>query len=87
MKSISTSGLALVLSVCALGLLAFAPRQTPAQKWEYKLVTENVSITAPEKERVAQRQHIEAVLNQLGADGWQLTVVVNGTGIFRRPAY
>ena len=69
--------------VAALSLFAFT---RPARDgWNYRIVRgAGIDLSAPVEAQQAQVAAMEATLNQLGADGWDLAAVLDGVAVMRR---
>lgn len=79
--------LATLLLVPAAGalLLAFARPQPQVVSWQYRVErVAGLDISARAEEQEQQRQQIEARLNAIAAEGFELVQAVPGGAIFRR---
>jgi hypothetical protein len=79
----------LVLSlalVAGAGLLAFTRPAPQVVAWQYRVeLGMGIDIAAQPEEREAQRRGIEATINQIASEGFELLQVVPGGAVFRKP--
>jgi len=79
------ASLALVL-VSAAALVAFVRPAPQAVVWQYRVeLGAGLDVSARPEEREAQRRAIEATLNQIASEGFELVQVLPGGAVFRRP--
>ena len=71
-------------ALAAVTLVAFT-RPAPGG-WEYHIARgAGIDLSAPAETQQQQVAAMEATLNQLGADGWELAAVQGGVAVMRRP--
>jgi hypothetical protein len=84
-----TLALVAFAALASTALLAFArpePIPAPAAAWEYRIVRgAGIDLGALPKAQDEQMAAAQALLNQLGAEGWELQVVQGPFAVLRRP--
>ena len=67
-------------------LVAFTRPAPQAMAWQYRLALgSGIDISANAEAREAQRRDIEATINKIAGEGWELVQIVPGGAVFRRP--
>ena len=80
------SRILIIVLVVAMVATAFTwPRPAQVVGWEYHIVRAgNIDITANHEEQQVQMQQSQAMMNELGAKGWELVDVESPFAVFRR---
>jgi len=79
------AALALLLVACAT-LVAFARSEPRAVTWQYRVeLGVGIDLAARPEDRENQRRAIEATLNTIAGEGFELVQVMPGAAVFRRP--
>jgi hypothetical protein len=67
-------------------LLAFTRPEPQAAAWQYRVeIGAGIDISARPEDQEAQRRAIEARINQIAGEGFELVQVLPGGAVFRRP--
>ena len=75
-----------LLLLAGASLVAFARPAPQAVSWQYRVeLGLGIDIAAQPEVRETQRRAIEATLNAIAAEGFELVQVLPGGAVFRRP--
>jgi hypothetical protein len=88
MKSTLLAALAGAVLLCLALTFPSAARSDQPQggpRWEYHHVDAGAFLESRTTERRTAEERIEAGLNRLGAEGWELIIVSGRSYIFKRP--
>ena len=73
-------------AVAGAALVAFTRPAPQAVAWQYRLALGGgIDLSANAEAREAQRRDIEATINRIAGEGWELVQVMPGAAVFRRP--
>ena len=79
-----------VVALVAVALLGEALAEAVARAWEYQVVTKKEAYSRvggiPRVPQAVEHSYLEAGLNKLGREGWELVGQVDGYLVFKRPA-